>query len=80
MIHFLGLELAEDRFAALGEDHLDRPAFLPDDNRVDVHQWRLQGFRDEAPDGGLARSRQAEEHDVPAHEAAPRGLRARTCA
>src|SRR2546425_2310409 len=79
-LHLLALHLAKRRFALLREDQGDRPSLAPFDDRVDVHEGRAQPLRHELAHGGLARPRQADQHDVPFHDAAPLGVRARTCA
>src|SRR5947207_837371 len=64
----------------LRQDQRDRPSLTPLDDRVDVHESGAQLLRHEPAHGALARPRQPDQHDVPFHEAAPFGVRARTCA
>src|SRR5207247_2055767 len=79
-LHFFALHLAERRFGLLREAQGARPALAPLDDRVDVHESRAQPFRHEPAHRGFAGPRQADQHDVPLHDAAPFGVRARTCA
>src|SRR5947207_3443787 len=70
-LHFLAFHLAEHRLAFLGEDQGDRLAFFPDQNRVDVHESRMQSFGDNATDGCLPRARQSDEHEMLFHASLP---------
>src|SRR5688572_11121254 len=78
--HLLALHVAKRVFALLGEDHGDRLAFFANQHGVDVHEPRVQFLGDEAADRRLAGARQADQHEVALHDAAPLGVRARTCA
>src|SRR5204862_40456 len=64
----------------LREVEVDPPPLAPLDDRVDVHDSLAHPFRHEPTHRRLARPRQADQHDVPLHDAAPFGVRARTCA
>src|SRR5207247_945237 len=93
-LHLLALHLAERALPLLREDQRDRLALAPHQDAVDVHEPRVQLLRHELADAGLPRARQADQHDVLFHDAAPaapvapvaplppapRGVRARTCA
>jgi len=56
-LHFLALHLAERGLALLGEDHGDGLPFLAVQDRVHVHEPRVQLLGDEATDGRLPRAR-----------------------
>src|SRR5204863_736189 len=77
--HLFPLHLAKRLLALLGEDHRDRLAFLAKQNRIDVDEAGLQLLGNESPDGGFPGPRQADENEVLLHDAAPFGVRARTC-
>src|SRR5256885_1574264 len=64
------------RLAFLGEDHGDRLPLAPRQDRIDVHECRVQLLRRQAAYGGLARSRQPDQHDVPLHASPPDPLSA----
>src|SRR5205814_4906699 len=79
-VHLPALHLTERGLALLGEDQRDRLAFAPRQDEIDVDESGVQLLRHEATDSGLARSREAHQHDVLLHDAAPLGVRARTWA
>src|SRR5438132_977638 len=79
-VHLLALHLPKRGLALLGEDQRDRFALASRQDEIDVDEPGAQLLRHEPPDGGLARSRQAHQHDVLLHDAAPLGVRARTWA
>src|SRR5204863_286564 len=79
-VHLPALHLTERGLALLGEDQRDRLAFAPRQDEIDVDEPGVQLLRHEAADSGLARSREAHQHDVLLHDAAPLGVRARTWA
>src|SRR5207244_13290343 len=76
----LSVHLPKRGLALLGEDHRDRFTLFAIQDAVDVHERRMQPLRHHLAYRALARARQSDEHDVPFHDAAPRGVRARTCA
>src|SRR5204863_858683 len=77
---FLSLQVAERGLALLGEDQREQLAFGPRQDEIDVDESGVQLLRHGATDSGLARSREAHQHDVLLHDAAPLGVRARTWA
>src|SRR6266480_3910951 len=79
-LDFLSFHLAKRRLGLLGENQRDRFAFLANQDAVDVHESRMQQVGDHATDRRFPRARQSDQDDVPFHDAAPRGVRARTCA
>src|SRR5207245_2697758 len=79
-LHLFALHLAERALALLGEDERDRLALAPHQDAVHVHEPRVQLLRHQLAHAGLPRARQPDQHDVLSHDAAPRGMRARTCA
>src|SRR5258706_6823622 len=79
-VDFFAFHLPKRLFAFLGEDHGDRLSFFADQHVVDVDESRVQQLGDHATDRALAGARQSDKHNVPFHDAASLGVRARTCA
>src|SRR6185503_13579995 len=75
---FLALHLAKRLLALFGENHRDRFAFFANQDAVDVDVARVQPLGHQTTDGGFAGARQSDQHQVPFHDAAPLGVRART--
>ena len=59
------LQTAKHRFPSFGEDPSDGQAFASLDFRVEVQERARQALRHRATDGGLAGTRQPDEHQVP---------------